>query len=90
MYLVIFCYWVGPVPYLELFGAGPAEKNTLYHCDSIVQEALESYLSDCKREGDKEGRFIRRSSKVKTWLVSKAVDSKLNCPPKLLVMSQDK
>ena len=30
MYLVIFCYWVGPVPYLELFGAGPVEKNTLY------------------------------------------------------------
>ena len=27
---VIFCYWVGPVPYLELFGAGPVEKNTLY------------------------------------------------------------
>ena len=46
-------------------------------------------MSDCKREGDKEGHFIRRSSKVKTWLVSKAVDSKLNCPPKLLVMSQD-
>ena len=31
MYLVIFCYWVGPVPYLELFGAGPVEKNTLYN-----------------------------------------------------------
>ena len=30
MYLVIFCYWVGPVPYLELFGVGPVEKNTLY------------------------------------------------------------
>ena len=29
VYLVIFCYWVGPVPYLELFGAGPVEKNTL-------------------------------------------------------------
>ena len=28
VYLVIFCYWVGPVPYLELFGAGPVEKNT--------------------------------------------------------------
>ena len=27
---VIFLYWVGPVPYLELFGAGPVEKNTLY------------------------------------------------------------
>ena len=34
----------------------------IYHCDSIVKEALESYLSDCKREGDKEGHFIRRSS----------------------------
>ena len=35
VYLVIFCYWVGPVPYLELFGVGPVEKNTLYkvhHC----------------------------------------------------------
>ena len=30
VYLVIFCYWVGPVPYLELFGVGPVEKNTLY------------------------------------------------------------
>ena len=29
VYLVIFCYWVGPVPYLELFGVGPVEKNTL-------------------------------------------------------------
>ena len=31
VYLVIFCYWVGPVPYLELFGVGPVEKNTLYN-----------------------------------------------------------
>ena len=30
VYLVIFCYWVGPVPYLELYGVGPVEKNTLY------------------------------------------------------------
>ena len=27
MYLVIFSCWVGPVPYLELFGAGPVKKN---------------------------------------------------------------
>ena len=27
MYLVIFCYWVGPVSYLELFGVGPVEKT---------------------------------------------------------------
>ena len=30
VYLVIFCYWVGPVPYLELFWAGPVKKVTLY------------------------------------------------------------
>ena len=35
MYLVIFCYWVGPVPYLELFGVGPVEKNTLYYSLSL-------------------------------------------------------
>ena len=61
----------------------------IYHCDSIVKEALGSYLSDWKREGDREGHFIRRSSNVKSYLVSKAVDSKLNRPPKLPVMVND-
>ena len=27
---LIFCCWVGPVPYLELFWAGPVKKVTLY------------------------------------------------------------
>ena len=36
VYLVIFCYWVGPVPYLELFGAGPVEKNTLYYLIAVL------------------------------------------------------
>ena len=31
----------------------------LYHCDSIVKEALESYFSDCKCNGDKAGHFVR-------------------------------
>ena len=30
VYFVIFSYWGGPVPYLELFGGGPVKKNTLY------------------------------------------------------------
>ena len=30
VYLVIFCCWVGPGPYLELFWAGPVKKVTLY------------------------------------------------------------
>ena len=28
--LVIFLYWGGPVPYLELFWVGPVKENTLY------------------------------------------------------------
>ena len=31
MSLVIFLYWVGPVPYLELFRVGPVKKITLYN-----------------------------------------------------------
>ena len=30
VYFVIFSYWRGPVPYLDLFGGGPVKKNTLY------------------------------------------------------------
>ena len=47
----------------------------IYHCDYVVKEALGAYLSKCKREGDMEGHFIRRSSDIKSYLVSKAVDS---------------
>ena len=52
----------------------------IYHCDSVVDEALDIYLSKCKREGDREGHFIRQSF----------VDSKAKCPAKLPVMCNDK
>ena len=45
--------------------------ENIYHCDSVVNEALDSYLSKCKREGDKDGHFIRRSSNIKSFVVSK-------------------
>ena len=64
--------------------------ENIYHCDSVVNEALDSYLSKCKREGDKDGHFIRRSSNIKSFVVSKAVDSKAKCPAKLPVMCNDK
>ena len=48
MYLVIFCYWVGPVPYLELFGAGPVEKNTLYIADLYIKKQIYSTGSNEK------------------------------------------
>ena len=52
----------------------------IYHCDSVVDEALDIYLSKCKREGDREGHFIRQSF----------VDSKAKCLAKLPVMCNDK
>ena len=62
----------------------------LYHCDSIVKDALQSYLSDFKRDGDKGGHFVRQSSNVKRYLVSKSVDTKQMCLQKLPAMSQQK
>ena len=37
VYFVIFSYWGGPVPYLELFGGGPVKKNTLYKLQRFVK-----------------------------------------------------
>ena len=36
MYLVFFCCWVGPVPYLEIFWAGPVKKVSLYILDIVL------------------------------------------------------
>ena len=53
-----FHYWVGPVPYLELFWAGPATKNTLYNiciasltADTLPEQPL-PMLSVCKQSLD--------------------------------------
>jgi hypothetical protein len=42
------------------------------HCEGIVKEAI--------KEGEGGGHFIRRSQKIKTYQVSKAVDSLVNKP----------
>ena len=61
VYLVIFCYWVGPVPYLELFGAGPVEKNTLYssHLSSTSSKHTfkESYVFPLVTNKQTYGKF---------------------------------
>ena len=48
----------------------------LYHCDDVVGEAMRTY----------KGNFIRRSGRVKDYIVSKAIDSEARKPAKLKVM----
>ena len=48
------------------------------HCEGIVKEAI--------KEGLGGGHFIRRSQNIKTYKVSKAVDSLVNKPAKVPFM----
>ena len=48
----------------------------IYHCDDVVGEAMRTY----------KGNFIRRSGRVKDYIVSKAIDSEARKPAKLKVM----
>ena len=61
-----------------------------FHCDPIVQEALETYWSKSKRLEDRSGHFVRRSGDVRSYVVSKVVDMKKNRPPKLSIMMESK
>ena len=56
VYLVIFCCWVGPVPYLELFWAGPVKKITLYLSLVLFRESkvcfhliVENKVTRCRK-----------------------------------------
>jgi hypothetical protein len=48
------------------------------HCEGIVKEAI--------REGEGGGHFIRRSENIKSYSVSKAVDTLANKPAKVPFM----
>ena len=57
MNLVVFLRWVGPVPYLELFWAGPVKKLTLYLVlVGRLGGILEGYLREVTIGQQKEGR----------------------------------
>ena len=60
-----------------------------YHCDSVVQEAMNSYWGECKRLVNRGGHFIRRSERIKSYVVSESVDSKKNKPVKLPIMMKN-
>jgi hypothetical protein len=54
----------------------------LQHADNLILEAMQGYWRRAKSEKSWNGHFIRRSRDIKTWFVSKAVDS-LNSKPVL-------
>ena len=60
---------------------------TVVNCDSVVAEALDSYWAAARREGG--GHFIRRSEDVRSYRVSKAVDTLVNNPPAVLDLDLD-
>ena len=61
---------------------GPA----VVHCDKVVKEALTMFYSKAKREGSKDGNFVRRSENIKPFMVSKAVDTLVSKKPRLPIM----
>ena len=56
------------------------------NCDGVVEEAMQLYWSKSKLQNGTDGHFIRRSNKVKSWLVSKSVDKVNKVKPSLPFM----
>ena len=50
---------------------GPDLSNS----QSVVKEAMINLWSQSKRVNLRHGHFVRTSSNIKTWMVSKAVDT---------------
>ena len=60
----------------------------IYHCDSIVKEAMETYWAESKHVKDRSGHFIRRSEDIKSYVVSASIDSEKRRPAKLSIMNK--
>ena len=50
------------------------------HCKSLVKEAMSKYWQKSRRSADRDGHFVRKSGRIKSYIVSKAVDSIQNVP----------
>ena len=61
---------------------GPRPVN----CDSVVTEAMREMWRNCKLKGSTEGHFVRRSSDIRSYTVSKAVNRVTSIPNKLSFM----
>jgi len=67
-------------------------KETITHISyfsvDLVTEALKEYFKDLKISNTRAGHFIRKSSDVKSYCVSKAIDKVANIPPKFPWMAK--
>ena len=52
------------------------------HSKTVVEESMKLYWSKLKSSSLKQGHFTRRSDKVKSYFVSKSVDSLNSVPVK--------
>ena len=59
---------------------GPSEV----HCDFVVLEALGACWSRMKV--DRQGHWVRKDKDMRQYMVSEAVDSKVNQPPDVAFM----
>ena len=59
----------------------------VFHCDSVVKEALKTYWEGKKDTKNWQGHFVRRSEDIQPHVHSQAIDSRLKKPVKLAVMT---
>ena len=71
------------VSFVSINGPNPV------NCDDLVEETLKEYFRDSKRKSSSQGHFIRRSSDIRSYSVSKAVDRIMNVPSKLPWMAKN-
>ena len=67
-----------------VFINGPNPVN----CDDLVEETMKYMWKNCKISNSSEGHYIRRSSDIRSYTVSKAVDKVTSIPVKLPFMSK--
>lgn len=58
----------------------------LQHCEKVVEEAMVAYWGRMRRASLQQGHFTRRSSHIKSYCISKTVDSLRNQPEKSQIM----
>jgi hypothetical protein len=56
------------------------------HCDSVVEETMLEYWRRMKPGTLQDGHFVRRSDRIKSYFISKAVDKIVLQPPKTKFM----
>ena len=73
---------------LEYEGMIAINGPQVVHCDVILKEALRAFWSKSKDDQNREGHWIRRGQNIKSYMVSKTVDSLVNKRPAMHIMME--